>query len=161
MGSLEPKELVKRNGCKGRVKEDCVLEDKTGNAIIHLWDDNATRLITGQSYKMKNLRVKNFNGKTHLETTTETTFTPIDPLMKELKGKELLTNIKKTITADEFKFTDKVNTFMVCQIPNCKKKMLCAVDCKVITCASCGTCQKVKACEKGMSALTFMCRIGR
>ena len=27
-----------------------------------------------------------------------------------------------------------------------------AVDCKVITCASCGTCQKVKACEKGMSA---------
>ena len=36
MGSLEPKELVKRNGSKGRVKEDCVLEDKTGSAIIHL-----------------------------------------------------------------------------------------------------------------------------
>lgn len=72
--------------------------------------------------------------------------------MKELKGKELLTNIKKTITVEEFKFTDKVNTFMVCQIPNCKKKMPYAVDCKVITCASCGTCQKVKACEKGMSA---------
>lgn len=79
-------------------------------------------------------------------------FTPIDPLMKELKGKELLTNIKKTITVEEFKFTDKVNTFMVCQIPNCKKKMPYAVDCKVITCASCGTCQKVKACETGMSA---------
>ena len=89
MGSLEPKELVKTNGCKGRVNEDCILEDKTGNAIIHLWDDNATTLTTGQSYKIKNLSVKNFNGKTHLETTTETTVTPIDPLMKELKGKEL------------------------------------------------------------------------
>ena len=112
----------------------------------------ATMLTTGQSYEIKNLSVKNFNGKTHLGTTTETMFTPIDPLMEELKGEELLTNIKKTITVEEFKFTDKVNTFMVCQISNCKKKMPYAVDCKVITCASCGTCQKVKACEKGMSA---------
>ena len=152
MGSLEPKELVKRNGSKGRVKEDCFLEDKTGSTIIHLWDDTITALTTGQSYDIKNLSVKHFNGKTHLGTTTETTFTPIDTLLKDIKGKELLTNIKKTITVEEFKFTDKVNTFMVCQIPNCKKKMPYAVYCKVITCASCGTCQKVKACEKGMSA---------
>jgi len=41
---------------------------------------------------------------------------------------------------------------MVCQIPNCKKKMPYAVDCKVITCASCGTRPKFKACEKGISA---------
>ena len=109
-------------------------------------------MTTGQSYDIKNLSVKSFNGKTHLGTTTETTFTPIDTLLKDIKGKELLTNIKKTTTVEEFKFTDKVNTFMVCQIPNCKKKMPYAVDCKVITCASCGTCQKVKACEKGMSA---------
>lgn len=150
MGSSEPKELVKRNGSRGTVK-DCVLEDETGNAIIHLWDDTATMSATGQSYEIKNLSVKNFNGKTHLGTTTETMFTPIDPLMKELKREELLTNIKKTITVEEFKFTGKVNTFMVCQIPNCKKKIPYAVDCKVITCASCGSCQKVKECEKGMS----------
>jgi len=30
MGSLEPKERIKRNGSKGRVKEDCILEDKIG-----------------------------------------------------------------------------------------------------------------------------------
>ena len=67
---------VKRNGSKGRVKEDCILEDKTGNAIIHPRDDAATTLTTGQSYEIKNLSVKNFNGKSHLRTTTETTFTP-------------------------------------------------------------------------------------
>ena len=127
MGCLEPKEVEKRNGSKGRVKEDCVLEGKTGNAIIHLWDDSATTLTTGQSYEIKNLSVKNFNGKAedaprnnnrnHVHSNNI-----IDPLMKELKGKELLINIKKTITVEEFKFTDKVNTFMVCQIPNCKKK---------------------------------------
>lgn len=152
MGSLDPKELSKRNGSKGRVKEDCVLEDKTGHAIIHLWDDTITALTSGQSYEIKNLSVKNFNGKTHLGTTIATTFTPIDAVMHELKGEELLSNIKKKITVNEFKFTDKVNTFMLCQIANCKKKMPYAVDCKVITCAACGTCQKVKAAERGMSA---------
>jgi len=106
MGSLDPKELSKRNGSKRRVKEDCVLEDKTGHAIIHLWDDTITALTSGQSYEIKNLSVKNFNGKTHLGTTIATTFTPIDAVMHELKGDKLLSNIKK-ITVNEFKFTEK------------------------------------------------------
>lgn len=41
-------------------------------------------------------------------------FILIDFLMKELKGKELLINIKKIIIVEEFKFIDKVNIFMVC-----------------------------------------------
>ncbi len=36
-GSLEPKRTFQTNGSKGRVKEDCVLNDKTSHAIIHLW----------------------------------------------------------------------------------------------------------------------------
>ena len=122
MGSLDPKELVKRNGSKGRVKKDCVLEDKTGNAIIYLWDDTAATLTTGQSYEIKNLSVKNFNGRTHLGTTTEATFTPIDPLMKELRGKELLTNIKKTITVEEFKFTIKLTPSWFVRFQTSKRK---------------------------------------
>ena len=31
MGALETKELLKRNGSKGTVKEDCILEDKSGH----------------------------------------------------------------------------------------------------------------------------------
>ena len=58
MGPLEPKELRKRNGSIGKVKEDCVLEDRTGNAIIHIWDDTATTLTIGQSYEIKNLSAK-------------------------------------------------------------------------------------------------------
>ena len=106
-------------------------------------------MTTGQSYEVKNFNVKNLSGKTHLGQTTETIFTSSDPLMKELNGKELLTYIKKTIMVEKFKFTDNVNTFMVCQIPNCTKKMPYAVHSKVITYASYGTCQKVKACGKG------------
>lgn len=83
-----------------------MLEDKTGHAIIHLWDDTITALTSGQSYEIKNLSVKNFNGKTHLGTTIATTFTPIDAVMHELKGDKLLSNIKK-ITVNEFKFTEK------------------------------------------------------
>ncbi len=120
MGSLDPKEISKMNGSKRRVKEDCVLEDKSGHAIIHLWDDTITALTIGHSYEIKNLSVKNFNGKTPMGTMIATTFTPIDAVMHELKEEELLSNIKKKLTVNEFKFTDKVNTLMLCQISNCK-----------------------------------------
>ena len=38
LGQKEPKEVKKRNGQNGKVKEDCVIEDTTGSAIIHIWD---------------------------------------------------------------------------------------------------------------------------
>ena len=39
MGDAKPKEVTKRNGNSGLVKEDCVIEDQTGHTTIHLWDD--------------------------------------------------------------------------------------------------------------------------
>ena len=41
---------------------------------------------------------------------------------------------------------------MTCQIKSCKKKMPHAVGSTVLKCTSCGTSQKVKAAENGMSA---------
>lgn len=122
------------------------------DTIIHLWDDTIAKLKSGTSYDFKNMNVKNFNRNTHLGTTVATTFTPIDSVIVNIKSKDLLSNIKQTITVNEFKFTDKVDTFILCQIPSCKRKMPFSIGCKVITCASCGTCQKLKAADKGMSA---------
>lgn len=114
MGFLDLKEFFKRNGFKGRVKEDCVLEDKIGYVIIYFWDDIIIVLISGQSYEIKNFSVKNFNGKIYLGITIVIIFTFIDVVMYELKGEELLFNIKKKIIVNEFKFIDKVNIFMFC-----------------------------------------------
>lgn len=100
-------------------------------------------LTSGTSHDIKNLSVKKFNGKVHLGTTVPTTFNEIEAIVDDTKGKDLLANVKKTITVSEFKFCDKVNSFLICQIPTCKKKMPYAVEKQVTTCTTCGTCQKV------------------
>ena len=72
------------------------------------------------SYDIKNLRVKKFNGKVHLGTTVHTTFNEIEAAVDDTKGKDLLANVRKTITVSESKYSDKVNSFLICQIPTCK-----------------------------------------
>ena len=72
--------------------------------------------------------------------------------IENLKGPELLSATKKTVTVEEFIFTDKVNVFMACQMQSCRKKMPYSVCSTTFTCTSCGTCQKVKLAKKGATA---------
>ena len=44
IGQKEPKQVTKRNGENGMVKEDCVIEDASGNAMIHIWDELINKL---------------------------------------------------------------------------------------------------------------------
>ena len=144
--------MAKRNGDKGLVKEDCIIEDTFGHATIHLWDDMITHCKNATAYEMKNLSVKNYSGNTHLGTTATTTIEEIEMKIDNIQGPELLNNLQQTITVDEFLFADKVNIFMTCQIQACKKKMPYSVGSTVFTCPSCRTSQKVRAAKKGISA---------
>ena len=54
-------------------KKDCVVEDATSVATIHIWDDLLSKLTTGNSYKFTNLTVKNYSGITLLSTAPTTT----------------------------------------------------------------------------------------
>ena len=56
--------MKKRNSENGKVKEDCVIEDATGNAILHIWDDLIDKVQNSKSYTFKNLSVKNYSGNT-------------------------------------------------------------------------------------------------
>ena len=165
LGQNPSKEVIKRNGEKGYVKEDCVIEDRTGSATIQLYftllhftllfiqlDNSLTQVESGNTYSFQNLSVKNYSGMTLLGTTPTTTFQKVDLQLTEVKGPQLLSNTEKEIVIKEFKFVDKVNVFMTCQIKSCKKKMPHAVGSTVLKCTSCGTSQKVKAAENGMSA---------
>jgi len=58
LGEKPPKQVKKRNGENGTVKEDCVIEDATGCAVLHIWDEMINKLETSQSYSIKNLSVK-------------------------------------------------------------------------------------------------------
>lgn len=54
MGNAKPKEVTKRNGKPGFVKEDCVIEDQTGgHTTIHLWDDMSEKCKSSSSYDIK------------------------------------------------------------------------------------------------------------
>ena len=152
LGTQEPKTVTKRNGNNGKVKEDCIIEDDTGHATLHIWDELIETCQNMKSYEIKDLSVKNYSGHTHLGTTAETTIKEIDMQVDNPKGPELLSNVKKTINVKEFIFTDKVNVFMACQVQSCKKKMPYSVGSAIYTCTNCGTCQKLKAATKGATA---------
>ena len=71
MGDAKPKEVRKRNGNSGLVKEDCVIEDQTGHTTLHLWDDMIEKCKNSNSYEITDLSVKNYNGHTHLGSTSD------------------------------------------------------------------------------------------
>ena len=128
-----------------------MLEDHTGSATIDILDNLLTQLQSGNTYSFQNLSIKNYSGLTLLGTTPTTTFQKVDLQLAEVKGPEILSN-EKEIVIQDFKFVDKVNVFMTCQIKSYKKKMPHAVGSTILKCPLCGTSQKVKAVERGMSA---------
>ncbi|XP_068697264.1 ATP-dependent DNA helicase PIF1-like [Montipora foliosa] len=115
LGQKPAKEVKKRNSENGKVKEDCVIEDATGNAILHIWDNLIDKVQNSKSYTFKNLSVKNYSGNTMLGTTASTTFDEVQTELKQVKGPDLLENKDKKVTVQEFKFVDKLNISFQCQ----------------------------------------------
>lgn len=114
--------MKKRNGQNGKVKEDCVIDDTTGSAIIHIWDELIDQVQNNKSYTFKNLSVKNYSGNTMLGSTASTTFDEVQTELKQVKGPDLLENKDKKVTVKEFKFVDKLNIYFQCQMKSCNKK---------------------------------------
>ena len=145
LGQTPAKEVKKRNS-------DCVIEDATGNAILHIWDDLIDKVQNSISYTFKNLSVKSYSGNTMLGTTACTTFDEVQTELKQVKGPDLLENKEKKVIVQEFKFVDKLNIYFQCQIKACNKKMPYDINANIIKCPSCGATQKTKASKKAMSA---------
>ena len=87
-----------------------------------------------------------------LGTTAFTTFDEVQSYLKELKGQDLLQKIDKEVAVQEFKFVDKLNIYLQCQIKSCNRKILYNITANIITCQSCGATQKTKSCKKANSA---------
>ena len=111
LGQKTLEQVTKRNGQNGKIKEDCI-EDTTGNAVIHIWEELTEKVENSKSYTLKNLRVKNYSGNAMLETTVSTPFDEVQSELKELKGPDLLQNTDKEVTVQEFKFVDKLNIYL-------------------------------------------------
>lgn len=146
LGDLPPKEVTKRNGQVGKVKEDCIIEDDTGYSTIHLWDHTITKIHTSKCYS-----IKNFSGNFLAGTTPDTTISESDTVIQGVKGKDLLSDGEMTKTVPEFKFVNKLNIITSCQIKACNKSMPYVFNCKVIPCPSCGPSQRFASAKSGIT----------
>lgn len=153
LGGKESKEVNRRDGVKSLVKEDCIIEDETGSATIHIWEKLIEACRSGKSYKITNLNVKNFSGDVFLGTSVGTTFDESAFSLDNVKGPTLLTENEKEVVAEEFKMIEKVSVFYQCQNKSCNKRMPNAEQgSSVFKCDSCGTTQKLKFAKKAMTA---------
>ena len=123
------------------VKEDCVLEDETGRAEIHLWDELISKVRNGTTYEFQNLNVKHFKGSTHLATTPMTSFKEASTQSQSVQGPTLLENPEKELKVEMFKFLNNLSVFVACQ----------AIHQKYIMCRNCGVRQRQSGCKRDAS----------
>ena len=150
LGNENPKPIqLKTTNEMTTVKEDCVLEDETGTATIHIWDPLFKNIKTGTTYEFENLSVKHFQGITHLGTTPSTTFKEAHQQMKTVNGPALLENPEKEAKVVRFKMINKLSIFITCQA--CKRKINEISQQKSLKCKNCGVRQRKVECKRDAS----------
>ena len=133
------------DGVKSLVKEDCVTEDETSSATIHIWEKLIEVCRSGRSYKITNLNVNNLLGHVFLGTSVGNTFDKTAFSLDSVKGPMLLTENEKEVIAQEFKMIEKASAFYQSQNRSCNKRMPNAEQgSSIFKCDSCGTTQKLK-----------------
>jgi ssDNA-binding replication factor A large subunit len=104
LGTEKPKQVQLRTTQKTAfVNEDCIIEDSTGSAVLHIWEPMSEQLKSGTTYELKNLVVKHFQGTNHLSTSTSTSFSIADQQVKASKGPSLLECPERILEVKEFK----------------------------------------------------------
>ena len=130
------------------VKEDCILEDETGTATIHIWDPLINNIKSGTTYEFQNLIVKHFQGITHLGTPA-TTFKEASQQLETLNGPALLENPEKQAKVQNFKLINKLSIFITCQA--CKRKINEISQQKLLKCKNCEVRQRQAECRRDAS----------
>ena len=92
--------------------------------------------------------MKQFQGTTHLATSTSTSFTKVDQEVETLSGPALLENSEVQLQVKEFKSVNKLSIFTSCQ--SCKRKIT-EISQKYIKCQNCGVRQRVENCKRDAS----------
>ena len=137
LGNENPKPVqLKSSSEMTTVKEDCVLEDETGTATIHIWDPLFKNIKTGTTYEFENLIVKHFQGITHLGTTPTTTFKQANQQLKPINGPALLANPEKEAKVESFKMINKLSIFIPCQACKCNINEISQQN--TLKCKNCG-----------------------
>jgi hypothetical protein len=142
LGSEAPKEVTIR-AKDVLVKEDCILEDQTGSASLHMWDRFIDQVTNAKSYRLENLVVKSFQGNVYLSTTFSSSITEVEQVVDTLIGPELLESKERKVTVEEFKLVKKLDIFVACQ--SCNRKVDDVSE-KFMKCKNCDSRQRRSSC---------------
>ena len=103
------------------MKDDCIVEDETGSASLHIWDSFIEQVSNGKTYRFENVAVKSFQGNAHLSTTSSSTFREEKQVVESFVGPKLLESEEMEIMTDQFELVNKLDIFLACQ--SCKRKI--------------------------------------
>lgn len=148
LGKDKPKPVqIKSTQKMSAVKEDCMLEDDTGTAILHIWDPLIKEVINGTSYNFQNLTIKHFKGTTLLSTSPSSSIMKMEQQiqLQNPSGQALLENPDKDLKVEQFKLVKQISIFVACQA--CKRKIH-DISQNSIKCKYCGVRQRKEACNK-------------
>eukprot|EP00794_Sanderia_malayensis_P001535 gene1535-1698_t len=123
IGECSPKKIhIKSSGKSIQLKEDCIVEDKTGNCEIHVWEPLFLTLENGKTYKFTNVSVKHYKGACFLATKPNTEVTEVEQQIDTITAYDLLKSPEKEITIQHFAMIKALTIFYSCQ--NCQRKMI-------------------------------------
>ena len=146
MGNDNPKEVtMRRTQEKAAVKEDCIVEDKSGAIPFHIWGPVLQQMENGKTYLFKNLTVRMYKGSTFLSTSPSTVVSSAELTLEEISGPKLLQNREQNVAAPQLKFASKLQVFTSCQV--CHKRLNIVLS-DSIKCQHCGTRQRTSDCKK-------------
>ena len=146
LGNENPKPVqLKSSSEMTTVKEDCVLEDETGTATIHIWDPLYKTIKTGTTYEFENLSTS----KESLISTPTTTLKEANQQLTPINGPALLENPEKEAKVESFKMINKLSIFITCQA--CKRKINEITQQNTLKCKNCGVRQRKMQCKRDAS----------
>ena len=134
----------------GRRKlQTAILADKTGVIKLTLWEDNINRIVSGNYYLIENVVSNTFKGNIQLSTTSDTTFTIIEPIEDVKQDYSSLEKVQSATGKMDF---CSLSSQLKCM--HCFKQLETNENQVLAKCPSCGVKQKVSS-EQMTSTLKF------
>lgn len=143
----------------GKEKQDAVIVDETGRATCTMWEDQVGKLEIGNSYKLKGMSIREYNGQKYLSSSFGATL--IEPVT-DIGHVNAVDDGTGTLLSDTLKDAKIV---AVPTLEECKKCMHCSHKLVVATqalvdddsdefieCSKCQTLQIQRLCESSFAA---------
>ena len=109
-GDVQIKMVQTRYGKDVEVKDDCVLENESGNITFHIWDDICKGLKNNASYYFENLQLKKFKGEKFLASTAKTSKTELETHI-ELPATTTIDKKAVEIPINRFDYVEKIEFY--------------------------------------------------